>query len=117
MTLDPVSFARGCASRGPCAQFVGQWLAAQGVSGTPSSQAILRDWRALGVEPGVELWCERLGLVACAPRPFAIALARQPQDAAPPLLGILSATDLFVARSFGKVLIARNVEIVRAWRV
>ncbi|WP_363346279.1 hypothetical protein [Methylocystis echinoides] len=117
MTPDPISFARGCGTKGPCAQFVVQWLFIHGLSGGPSTREIYRDWRRLGVEAGVSSWCEKLGLTPCAPQPHAIALARQPQDAEDPLLGILTEDGLFVTRSFAKVLIVRDVDIVKAWRV
>jgi hypothetical protein len=116
MTPDPISFARGCGTKGPCAQYVAQWLFLRGVSGAPSTREIYRDWRRLGVEAGVSLWCERLGLVPCAPEPRAIALVRQPDGAEDPILGILTEANLFVTRSFSKVLIVRDPEIMKAWR-
>jgi hypothetical protein len=115
MTPDPITFARGCGTRGPCAQFVAQWLFLRGVAGTPSLRAILRDWRAMGVEAGAEHWCRRLGLAPSAPCPGAVALARQPGGG--PLLGLIDGNGLFVTRSFSRVLIDRRPDIIKAWRV
>jgi hypothetical protein len=115
MSPDPICFAQACGTRGPCAQFVASWLWIQGVDGLPSRRAIYRDWRRLGVEAGVAHWAERIGLTPCPPGPFAIALAAQPQGA--PLLGVMSSAGFFVTRSFSRVLIASDFEIVKAWRV
>jgi hypothetical protein len=112
---DPISFAQACGTRGPCAHYVAQWLRAQGVTAAPSLREIMQDWRRLGVAAGVAHWAERIGLTPCPPGPFAIALAAQPQGA--PLLGVLSDAGLFVTRSFSRVLITSDMEIVKAWRV
>lgn len=112
----PIDFARRCKLRGPCAQFVAHWLNLQGVAGAPSRREILRDWRRFGVTEGVALWCEKIGLIACAPGPGAIALAEQ-GALGERLLGLIDANGLFVTRSFGRVLIQRDPIIVRAWRV
>lgn len=115
MTPDPITFAHGCGAKGPCAQYVAQWLFVSGVARVPSRREIIRDWRRLGVEAGVSHWAERIGLTPCAPEPLAIAVAAQPQGA--PLLGIISGDRLFVTRSFSRVLIASDLEILKAWRV
>jgi hypothetical protein len=115
MRPDPIAFARSCPTRGPCAHYVAGWLSAQGAPCTPSLREIMRDWRRLGVESGVAHWAERIGLTPCAPQPFAVALARQ--DGGAPLLGIITGDGLFVTRSFSRVLIASDLEILKAWRV
>jgi hypothetical protein len=112
---DVISFARECNTHGPCAQFVAAWLSSRGVEGVPNVMAIFRDWKRLGVEAGVEAWCNRLGFTASAPAPFCVALAAQ--AAGDPLLGLLDGNGVFVTRSFDRVLIDRNPQIMRAWRV
>jgi hypothetical protein len=115
MTPDPISFAHGCGARGPCAQYVAQWLFVRGVARVPSRREIMRDWRRFGVEAGVAHWAERIGLTPCPVEPLAIALAAQPDGA--PLLGVMSGDGLFVTRSFSRVLIAGDFDITKAWRV
>lgn len=115
MKPEPLRFARECGTMGPCAQYVAAWLAAQGVDGTPSMREIIRDWRRHGVENGVELWCERIGLRPCPPASFCVVLAAQPGGK--PLLGVLDGNGLFVTRSFMRVLIQTNPQIMKAWRV
>jgi hypothetical protein len=115
MNRDLIKFAFECGTRGPCAQFVGQWLALHGVEGVPSRRAIARDWRAHGVERGSELWCARLGLVPCDPAPGVVALMRPAIGGL--LLGVIAIDGAFVTRSFSKVQIDWRPEIVRAWRV
>jgi hypothetical protein len=115
MSRDLIKFAFDCGTRGPCAQFVSEWLALHGVDGVPSRRAIARAWRAHGVESGVELWCARLGLAPCDPVPGAVALMRPAVGGL--LLGVIAIDGAFVTRSFSKVQIDWRPEIVRAWRV
>jgi hypothetical protein len=113
--LSPIVFARECGLSGPCAHFVAQWLRQHGVEGAPTMRAILRDWRRFGVEAGTYLWCRRLRLYPCAPCPGAVALVGQPGGE--PLLGLLDENNVFVTRSFSRVLIDKNPKIIKAWRV
>lgn len=113
--MNLIDFARDCRVRGPCAEFVACWLAEHGKSDLPSLQEIMRDWRRYGVEKGVEVWCERLGLIPCDNSWGDVALVTQRRGGL--LLGVLDLDGLFVTRSFSRVLIERNPMIVKAWRV
>lgn len=115
LTPDPIAFARECGDTGPCARYVALWLTERGVSGAPRLRTILRDWRRMGVEAAVAYWCERMGLLPSDPNPGAVALATQ--SAGDPVFGVIASNDVFVTRSFSRVLIVKNPQIVRAWRV
>ena len=115
LTPDPIAFARECGDPGPCARYVALWLTEKGVPGAPRLRTILRDWRRMGVEAAVAHWCERMGLLPCAAAPGAVALVTQP--AGDPVFGVLASQEVFVTRSFSRVLIVKNPQIIKAWRV
>ena len=113
---DPIASARASMVRGPCTVWVVEWLQSTGATApAPTIRDMIRDWRSLGVEGACRKWCARLGLTPCASTVGCVALVAQ--DGKAPILGVMAEDDLFIARSFSRILICRDPQIIEAWHV